>query len=47
LRRQIQWNDGPAKQSIANCVKDVTDKSGPRYVEPQDRIATFDQDGRL
>ena len=41
------WNEGPAKQSIVNFVKDVTDKSGPKYVEPQDRIATFDQDGTL
>jgi phosphoserine phosphatase len=41
------WNDGPAKQAIASFVKDVTDKSGTKYVEPQDRIATFDQDGTL
>src|SRR5580658_9913957 len=41
------WNEGPAKQSIVNFVKDVTDKSGPKYVEPQDRIAAFDQDGTL
>ena len=25
----------------------MTDKSGTKYVEPQDRIATFDQDGTL
>ena len=42
------WNDGPAKQSIVSFVKEVTDRSGTnRYVEPQDRIATFDQDGTL
>jgi phosphoglycolate phosphatase-like HAD superfamily hydrolase len=41
------WNDGPAKQAIVAFVKAVTDKSGPKYVEPQDRIATFDQDGTL
>jgi phosphoglycolate phosphatase-like HAD superfamily hydrolase len=41
------WNDGPAKQSIENFIKDVTDKSGAKYVEPEDRIATFDQDGTL
>jgi phosphoglycolate phosphatase-like HAD superfamily hydrolase len=41
------WNDGPAKQAIVSFVKDVTDKSGTKYVEPQDRIATFDQDGTL
>ena len=41
------WNDGPAKQSILAFVKETTDKSSPRYVEPADRIATFDQDGTL
>ncbi len=41
------WNDGPAKQAIVSFVKEVTDKSGSKYVEPQDRIATFDQDGTL
>ena len=41
------WNDGPAKQSIENFVKEVTDKSGAKYVKPEDRIATFDQDGTL
>ena len=41
------WNDGPAKQSIQNFVKAVTDNSSAKYVNPQDRIATFDQDGTL
>lgn len=41
------WNDGPAKQSILAFVKDVTDKASPKYVDPEDRIATFDQDGTL
>lgn len=41
------WNEGPAKQAIVSFVKEVTDKSGTKYVEPQDRIATFDQDGTL
>jgi hypothetical protein len=41
------WNDGPAKRAIVSFVKEVTDKSGTKYVEPQDRIATFDQDGTL
>ena len=41
------WNDRPAKQAIVSFVKEVTDKSGTKYVEPQDRIATFDQDGTL
>jgi hypothetical protein len=39
------WNDGPAKQSIENFVKVVTDKSGAKYVKSEDRIATFDRDG--
>ena len=41
------WNDGPAKQAIISFVKDVTDKSGNKFVDPEDRIATFDQDGTL
>src|SRR6202044_680400 len=41
------WNDGPSKQAIISFVKQVTDKSGSKYVEPDDRIATFDQDGTL
>jgi phosphoglycolate phosphatase-like HAD superfamily hydrolase len=41
------WNDGPAKQAIIQFVKDTTEKSGPKYVAPEDRIATFDQDGTL
>jgi len=39
------WNDGPAKQAIINFVKTTTDKSNPNFVSPEDRIATFDQDG--
>jgi hypothetical protein len=39
------WNDGPAKQAIMGFVKAVTDKSNPKYVDPQNRIATFDNDG--
>lgn len=41
------WNDGSAKQSILSFVKQITEKTSPNYVEPQDRIATFDQDGTL
>ena len=39
------WNDGPAKQAILDFVKTTTDKSNPKFVAPEDRIATFDQDG--
>ena len=41
------WNDGPAKKAIVEFVRATTDKSSPKYVEPEDRIATFDQDGTL
>src|SRR5208337_2864900 len=39
------WNNGPAKQAILDFVKATTDKSNPKFVAPEDRIATFDQDG--
>jgi phosphoglycolate phosphatase-like HAD superfamily hydrolase len=41
------WNDGATKQAIVAFVKATTDQSGPDYVKPEDRIATFDQDGTL
>jgi phosphoglycolate phosphatase-like HAD superfamily hydrolase len=41
------WNEGPVKQAIVSFVQKVTDKSGPAYVPPGERIATFDQDGTL
>jgi phosphoglycolate phosphatase-like HAD superfamily hydrolase len=41
------WNDGPAKHAILSFVKEVTDKFSLKYVPPEDRIATFDQDGTL
>ena|SRR5215469_1310428 len=39
------WNDGPAKQAILKFVKTTTDNSNPNFVPPEQRIATFDQDG--
>ena len=39
------WNDGPAKKAILDFVKTTTDKSNPNFVPPEERIATFDQDG--
>jgi phosphoglycolate phosphatase-like HAD superfamily hydrolase len=39
------WNDGPAKQAILDFVKTTTDKNNPKFIAPEDRIATFDQDG--
>ena len=41
------WNDGPTKAAIFAFVKATTEKPSPTYVEPADRIATFDQDGTL
>jgi phosphoglycolate phosphatase-like HAD superfamily hydrolase len=41
------WNDGPVKTAIIEFVAAVTDKNGPDYVEPAERIATFDNDGTL
>ena len=41
------WNDGPTKQSIIDFVTRVTKEGGPDFVAPEDRIATFDNDGTL
>jgi len=41
------WNDGPAKQSIVAFVQKVTDRASPGFVSPEQRIATFDNDGTL
>src|SRR5262245_43221958 len=41
------WNSGPAKQAIINFIRATTDRSSPKYVLPEARIATFDQDGTL
>ena len=41
------WKTGPVKASIINFVSAVTDATGPGYVPPAERIATFDNDGTL
>jgi hypothetical protein len=41
------WNDGPAKRAILDYVRVTTDRASPTFVPPDDRIATFDQDGTL
>ena len=41
------WNDGPAKQAITEFVHATTDQSSPKFVQSEERIATFDQDGTL
>ena len=40
------WNDGPSKSSITTFVGRVTTQ-GPDFVPPDQRIATFDNDGTL
>lgn len=41
------WNEGKTKQSIMNFVNEVIDEVNPNFVKPEDRIATFDNDGTL
>ena len=41
-QRLASWNDGAAKQAILDFVRTTTSQ-----VPPEDRIATFDQDGTL
>jgi phosphoglycolate phosphatase-like HAD superfamily hydrolase len=41
------WREGQAKLAIIEFVRQVTDKTGPKYVKPEERIATFDDDGTL
>lgn len=41
------WNEGPVKDAIIDFVTAATTEGGPGWVEPEDRIATFDNDGTL
>jgi hypothetical protein len=41
------WRDSLARQAIIRFVQETTDKSSPQFVPPEERIATFDQDGTL
>jgi phosphoserine phosphatase len=41
------WNEGAAKKAIVDFVARVTRAGGPDYVAPEERIATFDNDGTL
>lgn len=45
-KRLPSWIDGDAKLAILGFVAAVTD-TGPAFVPPADRIATFDNDGTL
>jgi FMN phosphatase YigB (HAD superfamily) len=41
------WNEGETKAAIVDFVERVTTESGPGFVSPVERIATFDNDGTL
>jgi phosphoserine phosphatase len=41
------WNNGNAKSAVLQFVRDVTDKSGAKFVPPEERIAALDSDGTL
>jgi len=41
------WNDGKAKSAILDFVARVTKEGGPDFVEPNKRVAAFDNDGTL
>ena len=41
------WNDGASRNAIIDFVTAVTTEGGPDYVAPDDRVATFDNDGTL
>jgi phosphoglycolate phosphatase-like HAD superfamily hydrolase len=41
------WNDGAVKSAILDFVQRTTMQGGPDYLPPEERIATFDNDGTL
>lgn len=41
------WNKGAAKKAILEFVRETTRKGSRNFVPPEDRIATFDQDGTM
>lgn len=41
------WNEGPTKQAITSFVEQTTKPGSPDFVEPEKRIAVFDNDGTL
>lgn len=41
------WREGAAKRAILDFVRATTDRAGPDFVPPAERIACFDQDGTL
>lgn len=41
------WNDNGTKSKIIDFVRAVSDPENPAFVEPEERVATFDNDGTL
>jgi len=41
------WNDTATRKAIVEFVQAVTDPAGGSFVQPEERIATFDNDGTL
>jgi phosphoglycolate phosphatase-like HAD superfamily hydrolase len=41
------WNEGPTKKVILDFVRVTTDATSKDFVPPDERVATFDQDGTL
>ncbi len=41
------WKEGSNKSAIIDFVTQVIEQDGPNYVRPEERIATFDNDGTL
>ena len=41
------WNESESKNQIITFVKAVTDENGTEFIDPKNRIATFDNDGTL
>ncbi len=41
------WNEGAAKEAIVAFIRATTNAASPHFVPPEERVATFDQDGTL
>jgi hypothetical protein len=41
------WNEGNTKKSLIDYVTKTTKAGSPDFIQPEDRIATFDNDGTL
>jgi len=41
------WKEGKTRQAIVDFVEAVTDSNSKFFVKPEERIATFDNDGTL